>query len=466
MPKRVIFFLCLPVVFYLISCSKDTQAPAPPAPPKDTTVHVTGLTIDPTQFILVPTMTRQLTAAVTPSNAANKDVSWNTSDNTIATVDIYGVVKAVRVGTVTITASSKDRPSVKATTKLTVLRNYDVYAVGNAADHSAVMWKNGVSSSLPGGYLAGTDAYAITLDGDDIYIAGNTINSSFWGIPTYWKNGIPHIVDNNIPNYYYYTRAIAVNSGKVYFTGYGFNSTECPAYCYGRFRAFYWVDDGGTISQTPLVDSISSTTAYGIAINGDNVIVAGARANDNFYRWSIGWKNDVDHGTILSPVDGYYEAMAVTVHGGDNYFVGYGGCANYGCNATAYVWKNDMSHTIPLTNGSTDAQATCMSFTGDTLYVGGYQRNAAGKKIATYWRVVGNQVSSPRSLSDGANDCTVNGIAAIGNDIFLVGMSVPSAGGGSAAGWRTYEGGLTPMFVDVTSYYLPYGYAAWGIYVR
>jgi hypothetical protein len=417
----------------------------------------------------MPTMTVQLKATVTPANAANKALTWTTSDNTIATVDQLGDITAVSAGMVTITAASKDRPSVMMAVKLFVLRSYDVYVVGNgqtaAWDHAAVLWKNGAATVLPGGYLVGSQAYAITFDGNDIYIAGNTLNSNMWDIPTYWKNGSPHVIGDNNVSYNSFTRAIAVAGGKIYVAGYSFNE-ECPAYCYGRSRASWWVDDGGTITQTPLVDSISSTMAYGIAVNGSDVIVAGARANDNFYQWAIGWKDDVGHGTTFSAVDGFYSASAVVVRGSDTYFVGSGGCANYGCNATAYIWKNDMTHTIQLTDGSRDARATCMSFSGDTLYVGGYIQNASGRKIATYWRVVGNQVSAPRSLSDGVNDCTVNGIAAAGNDIFLVGMSIPTSGPGSAAGWRAFEGASTPMSLDMTGYYVANGYAAWGVYVK
>jgi hypothetical protein len=471
MPKKAVFFLCFPLFGCLFSCSKNDNRPSPISPPpKDTVIHVTSVTVDPAQFILITKMTRQLNATIAPNNAPNKDLTWTTSDNTIATVDPYGKVTAVSEGTVMITAASKIEPSVKMAVKLIVLKNYDVYAVGTGQtsswNNAAVLWKNDTATVLNGGYLVGSEAYAITLDGNDVYIAGSTLNANMWDIPTYWKNGNPHIVGDNTVSYNTFTRGIALYGGKVYVAGYSFNSPECPAYCNGRSRASYWVDDGGTITQTSLVDSISSTMAYGIAINGSDVVVAGARANDNLYQWSIGWKNDVSHGTTLSPVDGFYSAASVASHGNDIYFVGSGGCANFGCNAKAYIWKNDISQTTPLTDGTADARATCMAFSGDTLYIGGYIQNASNKKIATYWRVIGNQASSPRFLSDGTNDCTVNGIAVSGNDIFLVGMAIPYSGGSSAAAWRSYEGASVPISIDATGYYVANGNVAWGVYVR
>ncbi len=48
----------------------------------------------------------QLTATVAPENATNKEVTWSSSDNTIATVSETGLVTAIAAGEATITASA------------------------------------------------------------------------------------------------------------------------------------------------------------------------------------------------------------------------------------------------------------------------------------------------------------------------------------------------------------------------
>ena len=49
-----------------------------------------------------------LTVTVTPEDAKNKDVTWSSSNEKIATVDENGVVTALKKGTVVITATAKD----------------------------------------------------------------------------------------------------------------------------------------------------------------------------------------------------------------------------------------------------------------------------------------------------------------------------------------------------------------------
>ena len=72
------------------------------------TVPVTGVMLSETELSLYTGNTAPLTATVQPSDATNKAVTWNTSDNTVATVDENGTVTAVGAGEATITVTTED----------------------------------------------------------------------------------------------------------------------------------------------------------------------------------------------------------------------------------------------------------------------------------------------------------------------------------------------------------------------
>ncbi|MBH8593591.1 Ig-like domain-containing protein [Paenactinomyces guangxiensis] len=75
---------------------------------EDPTVSVTGVVLDRTELSLSIGETAALKATVEPSFATNKDVSWESSNSGVATVDGNGQVKAVAPGTAVITVTTDD----------------------------------------------------------------------------------------------------------------------------------------------------------------------------------------------------------------------------------------------------------------------------------------------------------------------------------------------------------------------
>ena len=69
-------------------------------------VLVENVTLDKTSLDLNVGSTEQLTATVNPANATNKTVTWQSSDESVATVDADGKVTAHTPGTATITATA------------------------------------------------------------------------------------------------------------------------------------------------------------------------------------------------------------------------------------------------------------------------------------------------------------------------------------------------------------------------
>ena len=70
------------------------------------TTPASGITVTPESVTLNIGNTRQLTAAVAPSTASNKSVTWSSSDGGVASVSSSGLVTAKSNGTATITAKT------------------------------------------------------------------------------------------------------------------------------------------------------------------------------------------------------------------------------------------------------------------------------------------------------------------------------------------------------------------------
>ena len=71
-------------------------------------IPVGGITLDKTNLELTEEDEATLVATVTPDNATDKNVTWSSSDQTVASVDQTGKVKALKPGTATVTAKAGD----------------------------------------------------------------------------------------------------------------------------------------------------------------------------------------------------------------------------------------------------------------------------------------------------------------------------------------------------------------------
>lgn len=88
-------------------------------PAGDTTTKATAITVTPTTLSLTEGKTATLSATVTPDKA-NKNVTWTSSNKTVATVDATGKVTANAAGDAKIIATTKDGTALTATCTVTV----------------------------------------------------------------------------------------------------------------------------------------------------------------------------------------------------------------------------------------------------------------------------------------------------------------------------------------------------------
>lgn len=83
-------------------------------------IPVSQITLNKTETSISVGNSETLTATVAPENAANKALTWASSDEDVATVAPDGTVTAVKAGAATITATATDGSGKSATCKVTV----------------------------------------------------------------------------------------------------------------------------------------------------------------------------------------------------------------------------------------------------------------------------------------------------------------------------------------------------------
>ena len=72
------------------------------------TTRVTGITLNKNNLVLETGKQETLIVQIVPDDASNKTVFWNSSNNTVATVDENGTVSAIKTGSAVISAISED----------------------------------------------------------------------------------------------------------------------------------------------------------------------------------------------------------------------------------------------------------------------------------------------------------------------------------------------------------------------
>lgn len=119
--------------------------------------------VNPSVHAMAPNETKQLTAVVYPTNAANKNVTWTSNNNDIATVDDTGLVTAKTVGTATITATTADGSCTDTC----------VVTVTNNATKEVTMFVNTLHAVPNEDYLIG-----YTTTNGHTYIMSNAVSNA------------------------------------------------------------------------------------------------------------------------------------------------------------------------------------------------------------------------------------------------------------------------------------------------
>ena len=148
---------------------------------EEETVAAESVEVNPPVHAMAPNKTMQLTAVVYPTNAANKNVTWTSNNNDIATVDNTGLVTAKAVGTATITATTEDGGHTDTC----------VVTVTNNATKEVTMFVNTLHAVPEEDYLIG-----YTTKNGHTYIMSNAVsNASYLAAAEATRSTVGNVCD-------------------------------------------------------------------------------------------------------------------------------------------------------------------------------------------------------------------------------------------------------------------------------
>ena len=91
---------------------------------ENNTIYVEDISVNPKTLELETGKQRSLEITFTPINATNKNVTWTSSDESVATVNSEGIITALKEGTTTITVTTEDGNKTDSC-ELTVIKKQD-----------------------------------------------------------------------------------------------------------------------------------------------------------------------------------------------------------------------------------------------------------------------------------------------------------------------------------------------------
>lgn len=190
--KPFLFILFLTVFVALLStgCSNDSSSSAGGS----LTPTVTKVSVDKENVTLglAENQTHQIIVTITPSNAENKNVTYSSSDETVAVVSETGLITPKKTGIAVITVTSVDNPAAKATVKVDVIANNP----GDNTGGNTGGEDGGNTGGEDGGNTGGEDG-GNTGGGDDGNDTGTDIK---WdNLPSSPITGSASVFDEELP---------------------------------------------------------------------------------------------------------------------------------------------------------------------------------------------------------------------------------------------------------------------------
>lgn len=408
-------------------------------------VAVTGVSLNKTETVIEQGKTETLTATVAPSNAANKAVTWKSSDEEVATVSDTGVVTAVAPGKVTITAITEDgNKTATCTIKVTpVITEIDLEAEGVT--------------------VVSADVYTTTVTDGKLNVKYNNLVGNYENVQI---NGITEEIQANnvftakITNSGTSTANVRINIfankvGNSEASNLSATQDGVPVRTDTTWGgSFFTVDAGKTIEIVVIYDTERTSTAVQFMIDshmGDST----ARSGDITISGCGLYKNadyvppEEGEEPVAPPVD--EDAVELTFESTEVFTVDKNGVAATAVNVTYTAAKGGKYANIASRDAATYAAGN------DTFTVTITNNSDVAKNVRI--DVIGEKSVKPEGNPDGTNVCNLSHeiisgtvVAADGSnytDTTWGGTTITVGGRSSVTVAIKYEGGNPEKWGDV-----------------
>jgi len=151
-------------------------------------IKVTGLKFAQTTEDVIVTESIQLKPVFTPTIATNMKLNWKSSDESVATVDEYGNVTALKIGTALITATTTDGSNLSASCMVNVIKA-PVYV-----DDMEITYDGQAINEFTTDKIGATYAFGVNITPSNADVQEVTWDSSNDNVVTVDKNGVVTIV--------------------------------------------------------------------------------------------------------------------------------------------------------------------------------------------------------------------------------------------------------------------------------
>ena len=425
----------------------------------DKGVSVTGVYLGKPDLTLNVGETASLTATVWPMNAANRNVTWQSSDEAIATVSDTGLVTAVSIGQAAITATSvqggfKDTCAVTVVTPVT----------GVSLDRKALTLEVGGPSEI----LTAAISPEVGSRREVEWSSSNTgVATVSMGVVTAMGNGSAVITVRTIDGGFEDTctvtvitrvTGVALSPGRLML-----DPDSAPVALTATITPPSATNQGVTWSSSN--NQVAAVSNYGIVtVAGNGIAAITVRTVDGGFTAScvvnvssvyvagyenIGgqtiatlWKHDGDTTTpIRLNQSDFALAYSVHVSGGIAYVAG---CESIGGQNVATLWKHDGNTTTPIRlEPSNNSEAYSVHVSGGVAYAAGYE-SIGGQSIATLWKYGGN-TATPIRLNQ-SNHAAANSIYVSGGVVYAAGYEL--SGSAVATLWKHDGNTTTPIRLE------------------